>query len=40
MIQKYIYYQDKAIYALYYRNTNTIYYNLFFDAVTKLILIK
>lgn len=40
MIKKHIYYKDKTIFALYYRATNTIYYNLLFVAETKLILVK
>lgn len=40
MNKKYVYYYDKRVFALYYRTTNTIYYNIDFAANTKLILLK
>lgn len=40
MIRKYIYYCDKRVFALYYKTTKTIYYNINFAADTKLILFK
>lgn len=32
-------YHRNDVYALYYRKNNTIYYNLNFNAITKLILL-
>ncbi len=40
MIKKYIFYNDKKVFALYYRETKTIYYNVNFAAETKLIIFK
>lgn len=38
--KKYIHYYNSEIYALYYRVTNTIYYNLNFVSETHIILFK
>lgn len=40
MRKKYIYYNDKYIYALYYRESNIIYYNLNFIGKTQIIIFK
>lgn len=41
MKKKHIYYRYKKIYALYYRNNNTLYYNLNFDKRhTKIIIFQ
>lgn len=38
MIEKYINCDRKEVYALFYRNEKTIYYNLDFAGTTQLIL--
>lgn len=40
MIKKYICFDDPMVYIIYYRATNTIYYNVMFAAHTKLYVIK
>ena len=40
MNRKYIHYDNPEVYALYYRETNTIYYNMDFGYVTHIILFK
>ncbi len=41
MTKRYITIEDITVYAIYYRNTRTIYYNLNFDEnETKVILIR
>ncbi|WP_279221150.1 hypothetical protein [Clostridium sp. AM27-31LB] len=40
MRRKYINYYQRTIYAIYYRSTKTIYYNLAFAGDTKLIIFK
>lgn len=35
-----VYYENKKVYAIYYRKINTIYYNSWFDNDFKLILVK
>lgn len=40
MKKKYIYFYDPKVYAIYYRATKTLYYNMYFTAKTKLILFK
>ena len=40
MIKKYINYYDGRVYAIFYRKSNTIYYNLFYTGTTKLIIYK
>lgn len=40
MIKKYIFFDDPTVYAIYYRATNTIYYNVMFAARTKLYVIR
>ena len=37
---KYIYYKREDVYAIYYRSTQTIYYNIDFKAETQIIIIK
>jgi len=39
MIKKYVRYHRIDVYALYYRKTNTIYYNLNFKVKMQLILL-
>jgi hypothetical protein len=39
MIKKHIKYKRKEVYALYYRSTETIYYNLDFVGKIQLILL-
>lgn len=39
MSKKYIHYIEKRVYAIYYRENNTIYYNLDFTEGTQLILL-
>ena len=38
MIRKYVYYKDTYVYALYYRSTNTLYYNRNFTGECKIII--
>lgn len=38
--KKYICFNDPTVYVIYYRATNTIYYNVMFAANTKLYVIK
>lgn len=38
--RKHIHYKDCRIYALYYRNSNTLYYNIDFLGKTKIIILK
>lgn len=38
--KKYIEYNDNKIYALFYKKTKTIYYNLCFTYKTKIIIFK
>lgn len=40
MKKKYICFYDPKVYAIYYRATNTIYYNVTFAANTKLYVVK
>ena len=40
MIKKNILFNDPTVYAIFYRATNTIYYNVMFAAYTKLYVIK
>ena len=40
MKKKFICFNDPKVYAIYYRATNTIYYNIAFAANTKLYVIK
>nr|DAV98897.1 MAG TPA: hypothetical protein [Caudoviricetes sp.] len=40
MIKKYICFDSPKVYAIYYRVTNTIYYNVMFAAQTKLYIIR
>jgi len=40
MKKKYICFCDPKVYAIYYRATNTIYYNVAFATNTKLYVIK
>ncbi|WP_264467854.1 hypothetical protein [Lacrimispora sp. 210928-DFI.3.58] len=39
MTRKYIRYKDKKVYALYYKNRKTIYYNLDFEGVAQIYII-
>lgn len=39
MSKKYIHYIEKRVYAIYYRENNTIYYNLDFTEGAQLILL-
>ena len=40
MSKKYIFLNRKDIYAIYYRHTRIIYYNLDFDNKTQIILMR
>lgn len=40
MTKKYIIYFDRRIYAIFYRKTSTIYYNLNFSGKVKVIIFK
>lgn len=40
MIKKHICFNNREVYAIYYRATNTIYYNTVFEANIKLYVIK
>lgn len=36
---KYIYYNNSRVYALYYMDENTLYYNMAFEGVAKLYIL-
>ena len=40
MAKKYINYKDSSVYALYYKENDTVYYNLNFSGKTKIILYR
>ena len=40
MVKKYIHFRDERIYAIYYRKSNTIYYNLDFYGKAEFIIVK
>lgn len=40
MQKRHIYYKNCKIYAIYYRNADTIYYNLNFNGSVELIILK
>lgn len=40
MIKKYICYYDRKVYAIFYKDTKTIYYNLNYIGTTQLILYR
>lgn len=39
MQKKYIKYDNTSIYAIYYRETKVIYYNLNFQGITEIIIL-
>lgn len=40
MKKRYVHFRQKDIYAVYYRDTGTVFYNLDFDFRVKIILIR
>ncbi len=38
MSKRYIFYNRKSVYAIYYYSTNTVYYNIDFSGTTQLVL--
>lgn len=40
MERKHIHYEDCRVYALYYRSSNTLYYNRDFFGKTQIIILK